>query len=282
MNRDGGLRGSRGLWALRIIVLLAIVGAAGLVFANREQGSISSSLGGAMQAPIPRLQGLGYSLDALTGLPVSGATVTVDGTSSTSGADGSYQLKSLSTGEKIAVVTHGGSVPNAFHFSVYAHGTTSTSVHTPPAYLVPKQPAIVVPAGGGTVSHGQYQLSFQGNTQSLSVRLTGFGEHPGTPAPPVAIPAAGSPQPPRPPVIPAASNAVQAFPQSVFHVELPGREREPPSFPSPSVAPIRSERRCRCCASTPRRPAGSAWETSRPTARGTRPAASGSRASTWW
>jgi hypothetical protein len=43
---------------------------------------------------------------------------------------------------------------------------------------------------------------------------------------------AGSPQPPRPPVIPPASGDDQAFPQSVFHVELTG------SATGSAVAPL--------------------------------------------
>ena len=219
MNQDGERRTSRKLWGLRITAALMILATVGLAFTRRELSSRSDP---SVTAAPARLQGFGYTLDALTGLPVGSATVAVDGKSFTSGNDGTYQLSGLSNGEKIAVVSHPGSVPTAFYFSVYASGTTSTSVHTPPAYLVPKQPAIVVPAGGGTLTHGSYTMSFSGNVQPITASLTGFGEHPGTPAPPVVIPASGVPQPPRPPIIPPASSDPQAFPQSVFYVDLSG------------------------------------------------------------
>lgn len=218
-NRSVGVpspRRTRALWSIRVLVVLAILGGIGLFLTTAE---LRSSAGPVVQAAA-RLQGIGYTLDALTGLPVDAATVSVDGKSFTSDGDGLYNLSGLVKGEKIAVVTRAGRVPTAFHFSVYNFGTVSTSVHTPPAYLVPAQPSIVVPAGGGVVYHGQHELQFSSNISPVTASLTGFGDHPGTPPPPDAIPTFGSPQPPRPPVIPPASSAVRAFPQGIFYAEF--------------------------------------------------------------
>jgi hypothetical protein len=218
-NRAVGIsspRRARALWSFRVLLVLAILGGIGLFLTANE---LRSSAGPVVQAAA-RLQGIGYTLDALTGLPVDAATVSVDGKQFTSDSDGLYNLSGLSKGEKIAVVTRAGRVPTAFHFSVYNFGSVSTSVHTPPAYLVPTQPSIVVPAGGGVVYHGQHELQFGSNTFPITASLTGFGDHPGTPPPPDAIPTFGSPQPPRPPMIPPASSAVRAFPQGIFYAEF--------------------------------------------------------------
>lgn len=164
-------------------------------------------------------QGFGHTLDALTGANVTGATVSVNGLSFTSDANGIYTLSGLSNGEKIAVVTRTGRVPTAFHFSVYTSSTGVLSVHTPPAYLLATQGAVSIPSSGGTLIHGQYRLTFPSG--GFSASLTGFGEHPGAPPPPDVIPTASSPQPPRPPVLGTASSTEHAFPQALFYATFP-------------------------------------------------------------
>src|SRR5690349_17007540 len=103
---------NRALWSLRVLVVLAILGGIGLFLTTAD---LSSSGGPVVQATA-RIQGIGYTLDALTGSPAGGANVVVDGKRFTSNSDGLYNLSGLSQGVKIAVVSRTGSVPTAFHF----------------------------------------------------------------------------------------------------------------------------------------------------------------------
>jgi hypothetical protein len=223
--------GSMRLMSLAALALVALLILTGPAKAQTPQPAPQPA-----PLPAPRPIGFGYTLDALNGARVSGAAITVDGKVFKSNVEGIYQLTGLKFGKKLAVVTKADRVPVAVHFSVHQAALGAASVHIPAAYLVPKQRSQSIPAGGGTIYHNQYALTVRGNSGAVSASLTGFGDHPGTPAPPVSIPTVGSPQQPMEPIINSASTIVRAFPQAVFYCDVPAGATNSISVPLPVVA----------------------------------------------
>ncbi|MBI4470868.1 MAG: hypothetical protein HY650_16255 [Acidobacteria bacterium] len=236
-GRRAGFRGEISvMWGLRIPLLLAC---AYLII------NLTGALGPAAERTDPAqadVEGFGFVLDALTGTPIQDARVMIGNAAFTTGRTGQYNVGRLSLGERIAIATRNNYVPSGTVFSAYAATNGTTSVHIPPIYMVPRQPATPVPPLGGTISHNDYQLRIAVGGIGIAASLTGFGAHPGTPPPPDEMPILNSPKRPRSPELPTVRPGdppPKPIPLGVAFVELPANRtatlRVPMVLPSEAM-----------------------------------------------